>query len=95
MTIERARRIAHNLDVPDAKRKFWPKWAVVVVRPTGEVPDVIQFFEHPTEEESLACLKMYPGSISFIVTAGRSFISLDAFSQRIDETVVIAKKLLR
>ena len=49
--------MAHNLDVPAGKRRYWPPWAVVVVRDLDDVPDVIQFFESPKEEDQLRCLE--------------------------------------
>jgi hypothetical protein len=95
MTIERAYRVAQNIDVPEAKRKFWPKWSVVMVRPNCEILDVVQFFEHPGETEQRACLQQYPKSASFTTIAGESFVSLEAFAKRVDEVAAIAKKLIK
>ena len=62
MTIERAFRVAHNLDVPAGKRRYWPPWAVVVVRDLDDVPDVMSILsKSPKEEDQLRCLKSYLG----------------------------------
>ena len=49
MTIERAFRLIHLLDVPESKRKFWPQWSCVVVNREGQIEDVIQHFEAPDQ----------------------------------------------
>jgi hypothetical protein len=95
MTIERAFRVSHNLDVPVAKRRHWPQWSVVVVREASDVPDVIQFFEHPKEEEQLRCLEDYPRSISFTVKAGEWVTSLEEFEKRVKDTAELCVKLLK
>jgi hypothetical protein len=49
MTVERAFRVVHLLDVPEPKRKFWPQWCSVVVNQHGAIEDVIQHFDAPDD----------------------------------------------
>lgn len=92
MTIERAFRVAHNLDVPEPKRKHWPGWSVVVVHSEEEVADVVQFFEHPGEVEQTECLRMYPKSMSFTVKAGEYHKTLEEFCERVRATASLLRK---
>jgi len=83
MHIERAFRVINLLDIPEAKRKFWPQKAAVVVRiQDREILDVIQFFEKSfTESEKYS--RLYPGSITFFNSAG-DFDSVEALQAKID-----------
>ena len=59
MTIERAFRFVHHLDIPEAKRRYWPQFAEVVVSRDDTVADVFQFFERPSEEQQIQALQIF------------------------------------
>jgi hypothetical protein len=83
MHIERVFRVINLLDIPEAKRKFWPQKAAVVVRiEDREILDVIQFFEKSfTESEKYS--RLYPGSITFFNSAG-DFRSVEELQAKIE-----------
>ena len=83
MHIERAFRVINLLDIPEAKRKFWPQKAAVVVRiKDREILDVIQFFEKSfTESEKYS--RLYPGSVTFFNSAG-DFATVEDLQKKID-----------
>ena len=93
MVIERAFRVAHNLDIPESKRKFWPHFAEVVVAHNGMIHDVQHFFSAPFESECVSLLRHYPGCVSFPVTAGQIHTSLEEFSDKVAGSAELAAKL--
>ena len=52
--------VIHNLDVPEAKQKYWPQWATVVVNRDGVIEDVIQHFEYPNMFLHRRHMDLYP-----------------------------------
>jgi hypothetical protein len=87
MTIERAFRLIHLLDVPESKRKFWPQWSCVVVSREGQVEDVIQHFEAPDQFLDRQHMKLYPHSVQFTAKAGEMYLALDDFRNEIDDCI--------
>jgi hypothetical protein len=87
MTIERAFRVVHLLDVPESKRKFWPQWASVVVNRDGVVEDVIQHFDAPDLSSNRQHLEFYPHSTQFTTKAGEMYLTLDEFRRKIQDCV--------
>ena len=93
MVTERAFHIVHNLDVPESKRKFWPTRAEVVVAHDGTIQDVKQFFSAPTETECVELLNLYPGCVSFPVSAGEIHVTLEEFQRKVCDSAELAAKL--
>ena len=89
MTTARAFAVAHNLDVPKVKRKFWPQWSTVVVNRGGSVEDVIQHIDRPNLELNRKHLEFYPDSAQFTVKAGEMFTTLEEFEKKIRECVEV------
>ncbi len=85
MTIERAFRVVHLLDVPESKRKFWPQWSCVVVNREGQIEDVIQHFDAPDEFLDRRHMDLYPRSVQFTAKAGEMFVTPDDFRRKIDD----------
>ncbi len=95
MTIERAFRIVHHLDIPEPKRRYWPRFAEVVVSRDDVVHDIFQFFEQPTEQQKYAALSTYPGSMSFPVTAGTIHTTLEGFTEKTLSTAAFIRKHIK
>ena len=84
MTIERAFRLIHLLDVPESKRKFWPQWSCVVVNREGQIEDVIQHFEAPDQFLDRRHMDLYPHSTQFTAKASEMFLTLDDLRTKIN-----------
>ena len=95
MTIERAFRFVHHLDIPEAKRRYWPQFAEVVVSRDDTVADVFQFFERPSEEQQIQALQMYPGCMLFPVTAGAIHTSISEFTEKVQSTAAFIRKHMK
>jgi hypothetical protein len=95
MTIERAFRLVHHLDIPEAKRRYWPRFAEVVVSRDNSVPDIFQFFDHPSEEQQIQALQMYPGCMLFPVTAGVIHTTLPEFTAKVSSTAAFMRKHMK
>ena len=95
MTIERAFRLVHHLDIPEPKRRYWPRFSEVVVSRDDSIPDVFQFFEMPTEEQQYAALQMYRGCMLFPVTAGRIHTTLQEFDAKVTSTAAFIRKHMK
>jgi hypothetical protein len=92
MTVERAFRLVHHLDVPESKRHYWPCFSEVIVSRAGLIPDVFQFFESPNEQQQYAALEMHPGCMCFPVTAGRIHTTLQEFVAKVATTKEIIRR---
>jgi hypothetical protein len=79
--------VVHNLDVPEAKRKSWPKWATVVVNRDGVIEDVIQHFDPPALGTNAVQQRHYPHAALFSVRAGEMFVTLMQFEKKVKEVV--------
>jgi hypothetical protein len=95
MTIERAFRLVHHLDIPESKRRYWPQFSSVVVSGDDSVSDVFLFFESPTEQQQFAALKMYRGCMLFSVTAGTIHTTLEGFRKKVLSTAAFIRKHVR
>ena len=95
MTIERAFRFVHHLDIPEAKRRYWPQFAEVVVSRDDTVADIFQFFDRPTEEQQIKALQMYPGCMLFPVTAGVIHTALSEFTEKVTSTAAFMRKHMK
>ncbi len=95
MIVERAFSLVHHLDVPETKRKFWPRYAEVVVDRDGTIQDVKHYFELPTETECVSLLTLYPGCVSFPVTAGVIHTTIDGFKEKVAGSAELAAKVVR
>jgi hypothetical protein len=80
---ERAFRVINLLDVPEAKRKFWPQQACVIIsNSTREILDVIQFYSNVfTESEKYQ--RLYPNSTAFFTQVG-DFAAVQELKDKID-----------
>ncbi len=95
MTIERAFRLVHHLDIPEAKRRYWPRFSEVVVSRDDSVSDIFQFFELPSEEQQFQALQMYPGCMLFPVTAGISHSTLPEFTEKVTSTAAFMRQHMK
>lgn len=95
MTIERAFRLVHHLDIPEAKRRYWPKFAEVVVSRDDSVPDIFQFFAHSSEEQQIQALQTYPGCMIFPVTAGVTHATLTEFTEKVTSTAAFMRQHMK
>lgn len=92
MTIERAFQLVHHLNVPQAKRRFWPRFSIVIVSGDESVPDVLQFFGNPEEQQQYEALVMYPGTMSFVVEAEKLHVGIDEFREKVSSTAAFIRK---
>ena len=93
MTVERAFRVAHHLDIPESKRRYWPKFAQVIVAEDGTIPDVFHYFDPPEEHQSATALKLYSPCVGFPVDVGILHTTLSEFAAKVEGCVELARKI--
>ena len=86
MTLEEAFKLANNLDVREALRKFSPQWSTVAVSKTGEIVDVIRHKDQPTLELNREHLLKYPDTVQITAWPGR-FGTVDDLKRTVQECI--------
>ena len=92
MIVERAFQTVHNLNIPENKRKHWPPYSEVIVDMHGNIQDIYQYFNPPTEQQICEALSTYPGCVSFPVRTDKFFNNFDEFAKKVSSSAELASR---
>jgi hypothetical protein len=86
MDIDAAFAQVNNLDVPEPRRRFGPRWATIVVDKNGGILEVIRHKEPPTQALQRQHMDRYPRSVQFTTQPGL-YASLEEFEAKVRQCI--------
>ena len=93
MTIEEAIQLIENLDYPEGlKRKFAPRFSLILIARDGSIACVNRYKARTTEAEQIESLNRFPGCVQIFGCPGR-FSSIADFQNVVNESMFLFDKM--